>query len=380
MDKFTENIQLGLSRLPFEKMNETLRTTPGFSHVLSLYDTVAQRRSYRGLTTPVKFEDFSREVEKDVLPTLFMFQGLRADVSQNFNLKPMFNTMSSFAVGSGRDTSYSFNAMWGSDVAFLRGSLDNELNVSAHAAFRSAANVITRVQAQSSSRGTQVVTETDISGPDFMLNLRATNPSFIDIIDARSKTQGAFELMFSQSITRNLALGITGAWHRQQADQPANALLSAGGRYQTDSWIGTALLSGQGVLQSTYWQKLTDRVQAGVLCQLDLLGGTSAMASMFGGEAPPSATTALGLKVEYSDAMVRTQLDSTGKIALVIDKMLQPTVKMSIASELDHAKNSCKIGLNLQFEMASESYEMQMQQLNGLDREAARVFMADPPQ
>jgi len=36
--------------------------------------------------------------------------------------------------------------------------------------------------------------------------------------------------------------------------------------------------------------------------------------------------------------------------------------------------------LNLQFEMASESYEMQMQQLNRLDREAARKFMADPPQ
>ncbi|KAK9359526.1 eukaryotic porin-domain-containing protein [Lipomyces starkeyi] len=380
----TEQIQNSLIKLGLGNLSKALpssatdkiRTTPGISHVLSFYDRLAARRAASGLTTPIKFEDFTKEVEKEVLPTLYMSQGLRADINQTLNIKPMFNVMQSFAVGNGRDSNYNFTTIWGTDRHFLRGGLDNELNVNAHGATRISDSIISRFQAHASDKGAQVVLETDVAGPDFFLNLRTMNPSFLD-----SKFSGILGLNFSQSITKRLTLGLGGTWQRQQAEYPASAGFELGARYATDTYIGSGILTAQGMATLGFTQKLTDKVQAAVSTQLDLTG-MSNMAALMAGEPPtPSGTTVAGVKVDFPDqSTIRAQIDSTGKLGFAVDRFVAPTVKMTISSELDQVKNTCKIGLGLQIESQSESVAETMMKLQTADRDEARKFMADPPQ
>jgi len=74
-------------------------------------------------------------------------------------------------------------------------------------------------------------------------------------------------------------------------------------------------------------------------------------------------TATLGAKYEFRASIFRAQVDSTGKISCLLEKKLVPLVGITFAGELDHAKNSAKLGLAVSIEAAEE--ELMMQQESG---------------
>ncbi|KAK9379704.1 eukaryotic porin-domain-containing protein [Kockiozyma suomiensis] len=346
---------------------------PVVSHVLGLFDAISKRRTAFGLSTPPKFEDFSREVEKEVLTTYYMVPGLRADLNYTAAVKPMFNVMQSFAVGNGRDNAYTFAGIYATNNVFLRGALDSDKALSAHIVGRLSPAIIGRIQAHASDRGTQAVYEVDVPFSDSILCIRAANPSFLD-----SKFTGMSSFNFSQSITSKLALGISGLWQRQSPDYPAQAGFDLGGRFSSDLFTASGSLSAQGILGLSYLQKFSDKIQGAISTSIDLTGMAAAMA----GEAPGSAcTTSAAIKMEYPDqSVLRLQADSQYKLAFVLERIVADTMRMTICSEFDQAKTTCKLGLGLQFESQSESVEGVMRQIQTLSQEESKTYLAVPPQ
>ncbi|KAA1120586.1 translocase of outer mitochondrial membrane [Puccinia graminis f. sp. tritici] len=72
-------------------------------------------------------------------------------------------------------------------------------------------------------------------------------------------------------------------------------------------WISTLTLQATGPLQASYWQKLSDQVEAAY---------------------------------DFRQATVRAQADSTGKVSMLLEQRIAPMFTFSVAGELDHAKSS----------------------------------------
>ena len=101
--------------------------------------------------------------------------------------------------------------------------------------------------------------EHDRVGRDYSLNLKAYNPGVVD-------GTGVFMASYLQSLTKRFALGTEVIWQKPNADiEEANMSYMAkyvGGKDR--DWIATATLqSAQGVINGTYWQRLSDKVEAG---------------------------------------------------------------------------------------------------------------------
>ena len=77
------------------------------------YTSFSDRREALGLSNPGTVDNISREVQKDVLMTNFMFTGMRADITKIFSLAPLFRTTHQFSMGSQAVPPYAFSAMFG---------------------------------------------------------------------------------------------------------------------------------------------------------------------------------------------------------------------------------------------------------------------------
>lgn len=79
------------------------------------YTSFSERRAALGLPNPGTLDNISREVQKDVLLSNFMFTGLRADLTKVFGMSPLFRVSHAFSMGgSGNMPPYNFSAMYGS--------------------------------------------------------------------------------------------------------------------------------------------------------------------------------------------------------------------------------------------------------------------------
>ncbi|KAK9480488.1 eukaryotic porin-domain-containing protein [Lipomyces japonicus] len=352
-----------------------IASAPGVSHFISFFNSAAEVRSKRGLTRPVKYDEFSSEAEREVLPTLYLFQGLRADINKSANVKPLFNIVQTFIVGGNRDSPYNLGAIWGTDSTFVRASLDSNFEATAHVAHRLSSNIIGRLQSHISDQGANAIFETDINGSDYNLTLRSRNPSFLD-----TKFVGSLEFAFAQSITQKLSLGLLGQWERSRGAEPAQANVSLSSRYVTPTWIGSGQVQpASGLVSGAYYHKISETLQAAATVELDVLGFKAQQAAMFGLPTQLGGTTSIGFKQDFPTGSLRASLDSAGKISLVAEKLVLPNAKLTIASELDHAKNGAKIGLNLQIEDQTKDVRDKFATLSAADRDAARAIMADPP-
>lgn len=84
--------------------------------VKDLYGSFAERRKALGLPNPGTVETIAREVQGDVLPSNFMFTGLRADMTKVTSMSPLFRTTHSFVIGSqGNLPPYALSSMFGTD-------------------------------------------------------------------------------------------------------------------------------------------------------------------------------------------------------------------------------------------------------------------------
>lgn len=78
------------------------------------YGSFSDRRAALGLSNPGTVENISREVQKEVLLSNFMFTGFRADLTKVFGMSPLFRISHAFAMGSqGNLPPYAFSSMFG---------------------------------------------------------------------------------------------------------------------------------------------------------------------------------------------------------------------------------------------------------------------------
>lgn len=160
--------------------------------------------------------------------------------------------------------------------------------------------------------------EQDYQGLDFSLNAKAINPSPTDL-------NGIYVGSYLQSLTKNVALGVECLYQRQNLADLTTSYLA---KYtSTDkNTIATAQLQGAGILQATYWQKLSEKVEvAGDLQIIAAPGRRDAIAT-------------LGAKYDLRVSTFRAQLDSTGKVSALLEQRFTPAFAFLMSGEIDHFK------------------------------------------
>lgn len=168
--------------------------------------------------------------------------------------------------------------------------------------------------------------EHDRAGRDYSLNFKAYNPGVTD-------ATGVFMGSYLQSVTKRLALGAECIWQRPNAEvEEANMSYMAkyvGGAER--DWIATAqFLGSQGVVQGSYWQRLSDKVEAGAEL-------TFAPAPM---PKDRKAQATVAAKYDFRLATLRAQLDSQGKVSAYLEQRFTPAFSFLVTGEIDHWKVS----------------------------------------
>jgi mitochondrial import receptor subunit TOM40 len=164
--------------------------------------------------------------------------------------------------------------------------------------------------------------EQDYQGKDFSANLKALNPSPADLT-------GIYVGNYLQSITKNIALGVESVYQR-----PAPGMTEMSTSYlakytATDkSWIATAQVQPPGIIQATYWQKLSEKLD--VAADLQVVAAPTRR----------DAIATLGAKWDLRASTFRAQVDSTGKVSALLEQRFSPALAILFAGEIDHFKVS----------------------------------------
>ncbi|KAL1944641.1 hypothetical protein VTO73DRAFT_3071 [Trametes versicolor] len=307
----------------------------------SIYNRFATWRKSLDLPNPGTVENLSKEAKQTLL-TNYAFDGARADLSKSLSMNPMFQVTHSFHLGSQTSPpTYHFGAMFANDKAFLHGNIDNDGNLSGRFNQGWSANNVSKAQAQLSTQPGQsfLQLEHDYQGSDYSLNTKAVNPSPADL-------SGIYMGSYMQSVTKNLAFGVeTILQHQGPGLSDIGAAYLAKYTSSDRNWIATAQVQGPGVLQATYWQKLSEKVDVAADLQVMAAPGRR------------DALATLAARYELRMASFRAQLDSTGKVSAYLEQRFAPTFSFLVSGEIDHFKNAAKVGVGVMIDSSSLSPE-----------------------
>lgn len=223
---------------------------------------------------------------------------------------------------------------------FLQGNVDNDLALSGRFNYRISKALTAKASLNlvpgAAANQSQIVLESDYTGDDFSATVRAVNPS---ILDFDNKLTGMFIGSYLQSVTPRLALGIETMYQRLSDEDGPQTVQSYVARYKGNQWIGSAALLNGGMLQGSYWRRLSEKVEAGLDINLSLLGLAAAGsgAGMMGGARNEGSAT-MGAKYDFRTSVFRGQIDSQGKVSAVLEKRIAPMVQFTFAGEMDHSK------------------------------------------
>ncbi|BGP16589.1 hypothetical protein JCM10213_000497 [Rhodosporidiobolus nylandii] len=331
---------------------------PGFlAPAGKLLDKASRWRDSLNLPEPGKHEDLGREVKLTHL-TNYTFDGARADLSKTLSQLPAFQVTHSFAAGAQgggmgggiNPGTYNFGAVYATSKTFLQGMVDNEGAINGRCNYGWTPSDTTKLSMQlaaSSQTPSMFAVEHDRVGKDYTLSLKTYNPSPADLT-------GSYIAAYLQSITPNFAVGVEtmyqrpspemedcsvgymAKWHDVKKDEMGQPL--------KDSWIATAQIMSQGIWQATYWKKLAERVDAGV--ELVCIPALSPR--------DRKAVATAGVKYDFRMSTYRGQVDSTGKVSMLLEQRLSPLFSVLFAGEIDHVKSTSKWGFGVQVESASE--------------------------
>ncbi|KAI5452340.1 translocase of outer mitochondrial membrane [Naganishia albida] len=359
---------------PSDATSGYLSALYAFTHPIAhpLVNTYTRFEAWKdsfGLYQPGTAENLTKEIKQTHL-TNFLFDGARADLTKGLSLNPAFQVTHSFSLASAtQPPMYNFGAIYADNKTFLQGGVDHTGSVTARANQAWSAVDTTKVQAQLTSTPghSMIQIEHDHLGPHYSLNLRTINPSVTDLT-------GIHMVSFLHSVTPRLALGFeTLIQHPQPqiletstsylakltslpAPSAATPIasttgISAGTGPAGKQWIATAQLQPQGILQTTYYQKLSPAVDVG----LDLQTLVTPDGPM--GPGKREATATLGAKYEFRMATFRGQVDSQGKVGMLLEQRFTPAFAFLVGGEIDHWKGTSKIGLGVMIESSSLSPE-----------------------
>ncbi|KAH9811263.1 eukaryotic porin-domain-containing protein [Melampsora americana] len=316
-----------------------------FSPLNNFLNRISSWRDSLNLPEPGTYEQVGREI-KGVHLTNYIFDGARAELSKALSLNPAFNVTHSFnlgaqggsaAMGGVNPGTYNFGAMYATNKIFAQGSIDNDATLMGRLNYRwPTEQDISKLQIQwptSSTSPSVTQLEHDRRGQDYSLSFKIYNPNPID-------KSGIFITQYLQSLHSRLSFGIESVWQIQPPMEDASLSYLLKWTSPQKDWISTLNLSGQGILQATYWQKLSEKVEAG----LDLVCLPHPSPS------ERKALTTFGVRYDLRQATIRSQIDSHGKVSMLLEQRIAPTFTFSIAGELDHFKSQSKFGIGIQLE------------------------------
>lgn len=320
-------------------------------------NSFSERRAKLGLSNPGTIESLSREVQRDVFLNNSMFTGVRADLTKIFSMTPLFQVSHQFALGE-RINPYTFAAMYGTNKIFAQGNVDNEGTLSGRFNFRWSEKLVSKSQLSISPGGQDMAQfEHEYTGDDFSASLKMLNPSFLE-----GGMTGIFIGSYLQSVTPKLALGMETLWQRQALTQGPECAVSYSARYKSADWVATAQLqAAMGTLNTSFWRRLSDKVQAGVDLSLGLVPSNG----MMGGGLQKEGVTTIGAKYDFRMSTFRAQVDSKGKLSCLLEKRVAPPVMMTFAADIDHFTQSAKLGLGVSIEAAPEELQEQQEAAGG---------------
>lgn len=343
------------------KQNGLWSSNPVFSYLNDVYTNIGEHRKSLGLTNPGTVENLSKEVTRDVFLNQYFFTGLRADLNKAFSLNPAFQTSHTLLIGSNTLPPYAFSALFAQGDFFVQGNVDNEMSFSGKVHCGWDQHNISKVTLQI-AHGQPVMCqlEQDYHANDFSINLKSLNPSYLN-----GCFTGVAVASLLQSLSPNLAVGLEAMYSRQAHVVGPDSAVNYFARYHGGNWIATANLQAQGAVVATFWRRVTERVEAGLETQLQM-GAKPIMDQLMGTpigyEPVVEGETTIGAKYEYRQSVFRGQLDSKGKVGVFMEKRVLPTVSILFSGEIDHSKNTSKLGVGLQFESAGNEQLMMIQQ------------------
>jgi mitochondrial import receptor subunit TOM40 len=188
--------------------------------------------------------------------------------------------------------------------------------------------------------------EHDLLAPHYSLNLRSINPSPVDLT-------GIHMVSLLHSVSPRLSLGFESIVQHPQPQilevstsylakltslpDPLAALApspTVGQAPFSPSWIATAQLQPAGILNTTYYHRLSEKVDVA----LDLTAVNQPESMM--GPAKREATATLGAKYEFRMATFRGQVDTKGKVGMLLEQRFTPAFAFLVGGEIDHVKVS----------------------------------------
>ena len=176
--------------------------------------------------------------------------------------------------------------------------------------------------------------DNDYTGKDFTASLKSINPSILE-----GGVTGIFIGSYLQSLTPRLAVGLEAFWSRAGLGTGPDTAVSYCAKYKGDDWIASAQLQAQGVVNTSYWRKLTDKVEAGVDLNLQFAPGMGGRGGgLMGGGLRKEGTTTVGAKYAFRASTFRAQVDSSGRLSCLLEKHVAPPVQITFAGELDQFK------------------------------------------
>lgn len=216
----------------------------------------------------------------------------------------------------------------------MQAAYSSDRSLTAWGNLRWSPRFVTKTQTSIDPRQPQSMVQFDneYTGDDFSASVKAISPSILE-----GGFTGIVIGSYLQSLTPKLSLGLEGVWQRPALNTKPETAVSYCARYKGTDWVASAQYLAQGSLGATYWRRLTDKVEAGVDCQLQFAPGMGG--GMFGG-IRREGTTTVGLKYSFTNSVYRAQVDSAGKFGVVLEKRVAPPVTLTFAAEIDQWKVS----------------------------------------
>lgn len=164
------------------------------------------------------------------------------------------------------------------------------------------------------------------------LNFKAINPNPID-------AYGIFTGSILQSLSKSLAIG--GEFITQKVPDSSSLEhgINLGMKLKvTDASTLTATLQQFVALQTSYHHRVSEKVELATEMQMLLVGPRK------------DAVTSVGAKFEYRQAVLRAQLDSTGRVGMVLEEKLFPGFSLLLSGEIDHVRSQSRFGVGITME------------------------------
>ena len=171
--------------------------------------------------------------------------------------------------------------------------------------------------------------ENDYTGSDFSASLKAVNPSVLD-----GGITGMIMASYLQAVTPKLSLGIDAFWSRPASAYPPELNVSYAARYKAADWMACGqIIPDRGVLEASYWRRLTEKVETGINCNL-AFAGIGPGGPMAGPQKEGQVT--IGAKYDFRTTSFRAQIDNKGTVGCLLEKMIAPPIRITFSGEIDH--------------------------------------------